>query len=69
DPALARAAAGLDPAALGPEEVAFALDLAGVGADGVLPLRMAPVLAVLQALPAPLTERLLPEVVSRLYTQ
>jgi hypothetical protein len=38
-----------------------------VGADGSLPQRMAPVLAVLQALPAPLTERLLPEVISRLY--
>jgi sphinganine-1-phosphate aldolase len=67
DPALVQAAAGLDPAALGPAEVAFALRAAGVGADGALPLRMAPVLAVLQSLPAPLTERLLPEVVSRLY--
>ncbi|MFI0942138.1 pyridoxal phosphate-dependent decarboxylase family protein [Streptomyces sp. NPDC021020] len=68
DPAVAEAAAGLDPAALTPDEAAFALDVAGVGSDGALPERMAPVLAVLQALPAPLTERLLPEVVARLYT-
>lgn len=67
DPAIAQAAATLDPATLTPEEVAFALEVAGVAADGVLPLRMAPVLAVLQTLPAPLTERLLPEVISRLY--
>ncbi|MEU4684156.1 pyridoxal phosphate-dependent decarboxylase family protein [Streptomyces xinghaiensis] len=67
DPALAEAAAGLDPDALGPEEVALALSLAGIGADGALPERMAPVLAVLQALPPRLTERLLPEVVGRLY--
>lgn len=67
DPGIAGVAAALDPAALGPAEVALALEAAGVGADGSLPQRMAPVLAVLQALPAPLTERLLPEVVSRLY--
>ncbi|MBQ0984154.1 aspartate aminotransferase family protein [Streptomyces sp. F63] len=66
-PALAEAAAGLDPDALGPEEVALALSLAGIGADGALPERMAPVLAVLQALPPRLTERLLPEVIGRLY--
>ncbi|CAG6394482.1 aminotransferase class V-fold PLP-dependent enzyme [Streptomyces cocklensis] len=67
DPGIAEVAAALDPATLGPAEVALALEVAGVGADGSLPQRMAPVLAVLQALPAPLTERLLPEVISRLY--
>ncbi|MEE4542888.1 aminotransferase class V-fold PLP-dependent enzyme [Streptomyces sp. V4-01] len=67
DPALVELAAALDPATLGPAEVALALEAAGVAADGALPARMAPVLAVLEALPAALTERLLPEVVSRLY--
>ncbi|WP_333767217.1 pyridoxal phosphate-dependent decarboxylase family protein [Streptomyces sp. IBSBF 2435] len=67
DPGIVEIAAALDPATLGPAEVALALEVAGVGADGALPQRMAPVLAVLQALPAPLTERLLPEVISRLY--
>lgn len=67
DPAIAEAAAALDPDALTPEEVEVALALAGVGADGRLPERMAPVLAVLQALPPRLSERLLPEVIGRLY--
>ncbi|WP_259370933.1 MULTISPECIES: aminotransferase class V-fold PLP-dependent enzyme [Streptomyces] len=67
DPALIEAAAGLDPDALGPEEAALALRLAGVGEDGGLPERSAPVLAVLQALPPRLAERLLPEVVGRMY--
>lgn len=67
DAGLVELAAALDPDALGPEEVSLALQLAGVAADGALPARMAPVLAVLQALPPRLTERLLPEVVSRLY--
>ncbi|MFI7385790.1 pyridoxal phosphate-dependent decarboxylase family protein [Streptomyces sp. NPDC049813] len=67
DPALVEAAGALDPDALGPEEVEAALALAGVGPDGRLPGRMAPVLAVLQALPPRLSERLLPEVVGRLY--
>lgn len=67
DTELVRAAALLDPDLLGPDEVALALGLAGIGPDGRLPERMAPVLAVLQALPPRLTERLLPEVVGRLY--
>ncbi|MFF1419069.1 pyridoxal phosphate-dependent decarboxylase family protein [Streptomyces sp. NPDC058280] len=67
DPALAEAAALLDPELVGPEEIALALELAGIGADGALPERMAPVLAVLQSLPPRLTERLLPEVIGRLY--
>ena len=69
DPGLVELAAGLDPDALTPEEAALALAAAGVGPGGALPARMAPVLAVLQALPAPLTERLLPEVVSQLYSR
>ena len=68
DPALLELAAALDPDALTPDEVALALSAAGIAADGSLPERTAPVLAVLQALPAPLAERLLPEVVSRLFT-
>ncbi|MER5946195.1 aminotransferase class V-fold PLP-dependent enzyme [Streptomyces sp. NPDC001904] len=67
DPAIVEAAASLDPDALTPEEVEIALALAGVGEGGVLPRRMAPVLAVLQALPPKLSERLLPEVIGRLY--
>ena len=69
DPGLVELAAALDPATLTPEEVSLALQAAGVAPDGALPDRMAPVLAVLQALPPALTERLLPEVVSRLYTR
>jgi glutamate/tyrosine decarboxylase-like PLP-dependent enzyme len=67
DPGLIELARALDPDALTAEEAGLALAAAGVGADGALPDRMAPVLAVLQALPPALTERLLPEVVSRLY--
>ncbi|MEU6843058.1 aminotransferase class V-fold PLP-dependent enzyme [Streptomyces sp. NPDC046716] len=68
DPAIVEAAATLDPDALSAEEVEIALALAGVGEGGALPSRMAPVLAVLQALPPRLSERLLPEVIGRLYT-
>ncbi|WP_405911883.1 aminotransferase class V-fold PLP-dependent enzyme [Streptomyces sp. NBC_00963] len=67
DPAVLAAAAALDPETLTPEEAALAVDFAGVGAQGELPERMAPVLAVLQALPPKLAERLLPELVGRLY--
>jgi glutamate/tyrosine decarboxylase-like PLP-dependent enzyme len=67
DPDIAALAAALDPEALGEEEVAVALALAGVGEDGSLPERTAPVLAVLQAMPPALAERLLPEVIGRLY--
>ncbi|WP_428955973.1 pyridoxal phosphate-dependent decarboxylase family protein [Streptomyces sp. cg35] len=67
DPAIVEAAGALDPDALTPEEVEVALALAGVGEGGRLPERMAPVLAVLQALPPKLSERLLPEVIGRLY--
>lgn len=67
DPAVIAAAAALDPETLTPEEAAVALAFAGVGERGELPERMAPVLAVLQALPPKLAERLLPELVGRLY--
>ena len=67
DPSLAELAAALDPDALGPEEITVALALAGIGEDGVLPERMAPVLAVMQLMPPRLAERLLPEVIGRLY--
>ncbi|MFJ2738291.1 pyridoxal phosphate-dependent decarboxylase family protein [Streptomyces sp. NPDC087440] len=67
DPALVDLAAGLDPAALGPKEVADVLAFAGLGGGsgaggaGGLPDRMAPVLVLLDALPGPLKERLLSE--------
>ncbi|MFJ5291998.1 pyridoxal phosphate-dependent decarboxylase family protein [Streptomyces sp. NPDC088348] len=67
DPAVIAAAGALDPETLGPGEAALALAFAGVGERGELPERMAPVLAVLQALPPKLAERLLPELVGRLY--
>lgn len=67
DPEVVEAAATLDPEALTSEEVELALALAGVGEGGRLPERMAPVLAVLQALPPKLSARLLPEVIGRLY--
>lgn len=67
DPEVVEAAATLDPDALTSEEVEIALALAGVGEGGRLPERMAPVLAVLQALPPRLSARLLPEVIGRLY--
>ncbi|MEU6161214.1 aminotransferase class V-fold PLP-dependent enzyme [Streptomyces sp. NPDC047130] len=67
DPEIAALAAALDPDTLGPEEVAAALAIAGVADDGTLPGRTAPVLAVLQAMPPALAERLLPEVIGRLY--
>lgn len=67
DPEVVEAAATLDPDALTSEEVEVALALAGVGEGGRLPERMAPVLAVLQALPPRLSARLLPEVIGRLF--
>ena len=67
DPALAELAAGLDPAALGPEEVAAVLAFAGLGVQAGLPGRMAPVLVLLDALPGPLKERLLAEFVGSIF--
>lgn len=68
DPALAEMAATLDPDILTPEDVAGFLALAGLG-DGEegLPARMAPVLALLDALPPRLKERLLTEFIGSLF--
>lgn len=68
DPGLVELAAGLDPDALTPEEVAGFLAFAGLGGEGSgLPTRMAPVLALLDALPHRLKERLLAEFVGSLF--
>ncbi|MGW2821851.1 pyridoxal phosphate-dependent decarboxylase family protein [Streptomyces sp. NPDC001443] len=67
DPGLVRLAAELDPDALTPEEVAGVLAFAGLGEGAGLPTRMAPVLALLDALPGRLKERLLTEFVGSLF--
>ncbi|MDI2132074.1 pyridoxal phosphate-dependent decarboxylase family protein [Yinghuangia seranimata] len=67
DPALAEAAALIDPTTLTPTDVASLLDLAGLTPDGALPDRMAPVLALMETMPPPLAERLLPDVIGRLF--
>ncbi|MFE0632093.1 pyridoxal phosphate-dependent decarboxylase family protein [Streptomyces sp. NPDC058864] len=67
DPAIAQFAAGLDPDTLGPEEVEAVLAFAGMGGGTGLPRRMAPVLALLDALPVPLKERLLTEFVGAVF--
>ncbi|WP_411079449.1 pyridoxal phosphate-dependent decarboxylase family protein [Streptomyces sp. cmx-18-6] len=70
DPALTDLAAGLDPDALTPDEIAGILAFAGLGEDsgtGGLPERMAPVLFLLDALPGRLKERLLTEFVGSVF--
>lgn len=67
DPALAAFAAGLDPGALGPDEVAAVLAFAGLGEGAGLPDRMAPVLVLLDALPGALKERLLSEFIGSVF--
>ncbi|KOX25505.1 pyridoxal-dependent decarboxylase [Streptomyces sp. NRRL F-6491] len=67
DPALVGFAARLDPAALGPDEIAAVLAFAGLDGDGGLPSRTAPVLALLDAMPGPLKERLLAEFVGSVF--
>ncbi|WP_329037294.1 aminotransferase class V-fold PLP-dependent enzyme [Streptomyces sp. NBC_00178] len=67
DPALASFAAGLDPATLGPDEIDAVLAFAGLGGDGGLPGRMAPVLVLLDALPRALKERLLAEFIGSVF--
>ncbi|WP_438855002.1 pyridoxal phosphate-dependent decarboxylase family protein [Agromyces sp. M3QZ16-3] len=62
--ALAAASAGLDSDGAAGLLGAFGL-LGGEGAGGALPERMAPVLALVEALPGPLTERLLVELLAR----
>jgi sphinganine-1-phosphate aldolase len=66
DPALVAAAATIDPAALTIAEVDALLELAGVG-GGRLPERMAPVHALVAALPRPVAERLLSGVLDLVY--
>jgi glutamate/tyrosine decarboxylase-like PLP-dependent enzyme len=66
DPDLVAAAATIDPATLTVAEVEGLLDLAGVG-GGKLPERMAPVHALVAALPRPVAERLLAGVLGRIY--
>lgn len=67
DPGLADLAAGLDPAALTPEEIAGVLAYAGLDGDAGLPGRMAPVLVLLDALEQPLKERLLAEFIGSVF--
>ncbi|MEW1901521.1 aminotransferase class V-fold PLP-dependent enzyme [Streptomyces sp. NPDC086147] len=67
DPALVGFAARLDPAALGPDEIAAVLAFAGLDSDGGLPARTAPVLVLLDAMPGPLKERLLAEFVGSVF--
>ena len=73
DPGLAELAAAYEgkAAQLGPDEVEAVLAYAGLGgADGTggaLPERTAPVLVLLDALPAPLKERLLAEFVGTIF--
>jgi len=67
DPQLVAAAGQVDLATLTPELVTELLALAGLGRDGTLPQRMAPVHALLGVLPASLAERLLAEVIGRVY--
>ncbi|QLJ06409.1 aspartate aminotransferase family protein [Streptomyces sp. NEAU-sy36] len=67
DPALTELAATLDPDTLTPEDVAGFLAFAGLdGAQG-LPSRTAPVLALLDALPPRLKERMLTEFLGSLF--
>ncbi len=68
DPNLVAAGAGLDLDALTPELMDGLLSLAGLDQPGGgLPERMAPVNALLDAVPGPLVERLLVEVILRVY--
>ena len=66
DPDLVAAAATIDPASLTVAEVDALLEVAGVG-GGRLPERMAPVHALVAALPRPVAERLLAGVLGQVY--
>jgi glutamate/tyrosine decarboxylase-like PLP-dependent enzyme len=66
DPDLVAAAATIDPTTLTVAEVDALLEVAGVG-GGKLPERMAPVHALVSALPRPVAERLLAGVLDRVY--
>jgi len=67
DPASAELAAGLDPDTLTGEEAARLLAFAGLDAARGLPSRTAPVLALLDALPPRLKERMLTEFIGSLF--
>ncbi|MFJ9927939.1 pyridoxal phosphate-dependent decarboxylase family protein [Streptomyces misionensis] len=67
DPALTELAAALDPDTLTPEDVAGFLAFAGLDGEQGLPSRTAPVLALLDALPPRLKERMLTEFVGSLF--
>lgn len=67
DPALTELAATLDPETLTPEDVAGFLAFAGLDGEQGLPSRTAPVLALLDALPPRLKERMLTEFVGSLF--
>ncbi|PAX83281.1 aspartate aminotransferase family protein, partial [Streptomyces albidoflavus] len=60
-------AATLDPDTLTDEEAAAVLTYAGLGPDTGAPDRMAPVLALLDALPNRLKERLLTDYIGSLF--
>jgi glutamate/tyrosine decarboxylase-like PLP-dependent enzyme len=66
DPDLVAAAATIDPATLTVAEVDALLEIVGVG-GGRLPERMAPVHALVAALPRPVAERLLAGVLDLVY--
>jgi glutamate/tyrosine decarboxylase-like PLP-dependent enzyme len=66
DPDLVAAAATIDPSALSVAEVDALLEVAGAG-NGKLPERMAPVHALVAALPRPVAERLLAGVLDLVY--
>lgn len=63
DPALVAAAAAIDPADLTPDMIDRLLTMAGVG-GGELPARMAPIHALVEAIPPKLAERLFTAVLS-----
>lgn len=67
DPALVAAAQQVEITTLTPHIVTGLLELAGLGRDGSLPARMAPVHALLAVLPPELSQRLLAEVIGRVY--
>ncbi|MFF5407317.1 pyridoxal phosphate-dependent decarboxylase family protein [Streptomyces misionensis] len=67
DPALTELAATLDPDTLTPEDVAGFLAFAGLDGEQGLPPRTAPVLALLDALPPRLKERMLTEFIGSLF--
>ena len=68
DPAMLAAVAELDPDALPDDVLGTLLPLAGLEAGGGLPERMAPINALMEAMPPRLRERLLVEYLGMLFT-